>query len=105
MSTESPESPATHFHSHTAEEFKANAATHGIREWRMHDCSLCGYECGFLFRDGEVYYDPGCMCMGGAIERRSWEDVAAHYSIQSSSSVLKEYDAFWHFSTPPNGTI
>jgi len=31
----------------------------------IHSCSMCGYECQFMF-DGELLgYDSGCYCTGG----------------------------------------
>jgi hypothetical protein len=29
----------------------------------IHRCTLCGYPCGYLFRQDELFYDSGCACV------------------------------------------
>jgi len=87
----------------TAEEFREQAKARNIKRWPIHDCSMCGYECGYLFNEaGEVAYDSGCDCvlsLGDRISPREWENVAEHYNMQSSENYIKEMDEFWGFVT------
>lgn len=85
----------------TAEQFKQQVAKKNILKWPVHDCSMCGYECGYLFNyEGyEVVYDNGCYCTGiTRNSQRSWEDVLEHYNLQTHPDVIKEMDKFWGFS-------
>lgn len=83
----------------TVEEFKQAAKKHGITKWPMHDCSICGYHCGFLIAGDEVNYDSGCDCItfGPVINLSSWEDLADHYNRQKNEHVIGEMNLFWGF--------
>jgi hypothetical protein len=85
-----------------AEDFRKAAIERGIERWPMHKCSICGYQCAYLFNwaDTEVAYDAGCHCSPRTPEVRSWEDVARHYKMQTALSVILDYDEFWGFKTP-----
>lgn len=49
----------------------------GNRKMFVHNCSFCGYPCGYLVRDGKVYYDSGCDCVtyGPNIQPRDDNDL------------------------------
>lgn len=81
------------------EEFRDAAISRHITRWLTLKCSICGYECAYLFNwaDTEVAYDAGCYCSRGTPEVRSWEDVARQYNMQNHPRVVAEYDAFWGF--------
>lgn len=81
-----------------AEDFKKSAEKNNITEWRMHDCSLCGYKCGFKFIDEKVFYDNGCYCVMMSPRLCSWESVANHYNIQTDEDIIKKYKEFWRFT-------
>ena len=36
----------------------------------IHNCSMCGYPCAYIFRGEELFYDPGCGCTYGGLEPR-----------------------------------
>lgn len=80
-----------------AEEFERAARERGITRWPLHNCSMCHYQCGFVFSDGQVAYDAGCYCSGGGLQPRTTEDVAAQYNMQRHPDVIAKYDAFWGF--------
>lgn len=85
----------------TAQEFKKAQQEHEIWSWEIHDCSLCGYECGYIFDYNEhpVVYDHGCDCT--RTYRKSimnWQNVADHYNMQTNPEIIKKYDKFWGFS-------
>jgi hypothetical protein len=81
----------------TPSEFEAQAAKVGMRTWILLDCPMCEYPCGFLFEDGNVFYDSGCSCTGRDTTREtSWNEVAEHYNRQCLE-VQREYDQFWSF--------
>lgn len=82
----------------TAQDFKEQAEKNKITWWNIHDCSMCGYPCGYLIHNGEVSYDNGCNCTGSEnINPRTWEDIAGQYNMQSSPNIIQEYDKFWGF--------
>lgn len=90
----------------TGDEFKAQAQRYRILEWRMHECSICGYPCGFVFQGDVVKYDSGCNCVSAGLnlQPRAWEAVADHYNLQTNPEYIAEMNTFWHFdgsSTPP----
>ena len=84
----------------TAEDFKKQAKIKGIKRWGIHNCSMCGYRCGYIFsNDGEnVDYDSGCNCVTyHNIEPRDWDNVASQYNMQEHPEVIKEMDEYWGF--------
>jgi hypothetical protein len=83
----------------TADEFKEAAEVQGHTKWPIHKCSMCGYQCAFLFNAGEVSYDNGCNCVTFRTppSRRTWDDVAAHYNRQSDAKVIEKMNRFWGF--------
>lgn len=83
----------------SSEEFKIQAAKIGITRWPIHNCSICGYPCGYLFHDDQVFYDSGCDCVNYAdIQPKTWEDVAQQYNMQTNEKYIAEMDSFWGFS-------
>jgi hypothetical protein len=92
---------------------KSKVIEKGIVRWDIHSCSMCGYQCGFLFhletdagkggsdtgRDEpnvDVSYDNGCYCF--LLSRRSprtFQDVINHIRLQSNENTIKKYSAFW----------
>lgn len=71
----------------------------GITEWNMHDCSLCGYPCGYLFQvidnKVKVSYDRGCYCCKCPSYSTTMKDVIRHLEMQTNLNVINEYKAFW----------
>ena len=43
----------------------------------IHNCSICGYECGYSWIDGKLHYDTGCDCthLAGGFEPREESDL------------------------------
>ena len=81
-----------------AEHFKNQVIEKDISFWNVHNCSLCQYECGFHFPNGDVSYDNGCYCTDGQNLRPSnWEDVAGQYNMQTHPNAIKKMDEFWGF--------
>lgn len=33
------------------------------KKFIVHTCSLCDYPCGFIWVEGELFYDSGCHCL------------------------------------------
>jgi hypothetical protein len=84
-----------------AEDFKKQVENLQINSWPIHNCSMCDYECGFLFNyEGyDVVYDSGCDCTRRYVkELRDWEEVAEHYNRQKHSEVIKKMNEFWGFT-------
>lgn len=93
---------------YTPEEFQKRAEEKGLTKWRVHDCLLCGYPCGFLFgksayRDPldplEVAYDSGCDCVsyGPSIRLCKWDSVAKFFNAQENPETIKKMKEFWGF--------
>lgn len=49
----------------------------GNKKFVIRKCTFCDYPCGYLFRDGKLYYDAGCSCVTYCpkIEPREIEDI------------------------------
>ena len=82
------------------EEFQKQAAEKGLTKWAIHDCSLCGYPCGYIFHDGQVSYDSGCYCVTyyPNIQPRTWDSVVEIYEMQDNPETIKQMDEFWGFA-------
>lgn len=89
----------------TGEDFKKSAIENNIDYWPVHNCSMCGYECGyifFMFEEAEVAYDHGCDCTRRRDKsKRDWSDVADQYNMQKHPDVIKKMNEYWRFE---NGT-
>ena len=84
--------------------FKQQVLKNKIRKWNMHNCSLCNYNCGYIFEildnDVDVYYDHGCNCVTfHDISCRDFDSVIIHIKIQSNYDVIKEYLDFWNIDS------
>jgi hypothetical protein len=85
----------------TAEDFKKSALENNIHHWPIHNCSLCRYECGYMFnfRDCEVVYDHGCDCVSMHRKSvRSWDNVAEYYNMQQNPETIKKMNEYWRFT-------
>jgi len=83
-------------------DFRNQALKNNIHFWKVHDCSICGYGCGYIFfNEGwpEVVYDSGCDCTRRYIKEKStWDSVSTYYNMQRNENVIKEMDEFWRFT-------
>lgn len=83
----------------SADQIKAAVEAAKRKFWKLHNCSMCGYPCGYHFREsGAVEYDAGCDCVnyGPAITTRDYADVAAQINMQNDewrSKMLAEVSA------------
>lgn len=88
----------------TSEELKEQAKKIGLKKWKVHECSMCGYPCGYIIESERISYDPGCYCSGGYVEERTWQDLADQYNRnqpernkQINQSYLDETESVWKF--------
>jgi hypothetical protein len=90
----------------TAEELKDQAKRLGLSFYPVHDCSLCGYKCGYVISaDLGLEYDSGCYCTSGSYEEiRTWDDLAATYNLnqpENNPKISKDYldrlNRVWQF--------
>lgn len=92
----------------TGAELERQAVEHAISEWRLHECSGCGYRVGYLFGEGIVAFDSGCWCSAYGVSDpspRTWDDVAGYINMQTNEDVIARYREFWHLPpAPPVGT-
>lgn len=94
----------------TADELKAQAEKLGLKRWTVHNCSMCGYPCGYLIAGDVVEYDPGCGCVSYTnIQPRSWDDLARTYNLNQpennpriKQSYLDKLNEVWKFSPTTN---
>jgi hypothetical protein len=73
--------------------------------WNVHDCSICGYKCGYRFKITKqnkvlISYDNGCNCMYGARQSRSSSigELIEHINMQDNENVIQEYNKFWNWN-------
>lgn len=72
----------------TANEIETAVNSAGITQIDHHDCGFCGYMTAYMIDNGEVYFDPGCHCIGNTGWRRSsFQDLADWYNMQSNDEV------------------
>lgn len=83
----------------TPEQFKEKVEELNLRHWNIHDCSICGYPCGYIFREGQVLYDTGCDCSWGGERPSDYQDIANHYNMQPNEEYIKKMNEFWHFES------
>lgn len=83
----------------TAEDFRLQAEKENITEWFQRRCAFCKYPMKYLFQNGEVLYDSGCDCVSYpyVIQKRSWEDIAEGYNMQTNPEVIEIINNFWKF--------
>ena len=65
----------------TSQELKEQAGKIGLTFWKVHECSMCGYQCGYIFNGDNVSYDAGCGCIYQPPHPRSWEDLAETFNM------------------------
>lgn len=79
----------------TPEQVKAAVEKAQRKFWKVHDCSMCGYPCGYRFGDaGAVAYDSGCYCVNYCpnIQPRDFADVARQINVQNDEWRKKLWD-------------
>lgn len=84
----------------TAQQMQKAAIENNINDWKIYNCSICDYLCGFIFDINKefVIYDNGCNCTGRYFERSSqWDEVADFYNIQSNTKVIAKMNEYWGF--------
>ena len=67
----------------TAEELKKQVEEKVISFYPVHNCSMCGYRCGYIISNDfeQVDYDSGCGCTGSSnVQRSSWNDLTETYN-------------------------
>lgn len=81
----------------TIQDFKKQAKAKSITKWDIHKCSMCGYQCGYLIRGDDLFYDNGCFCSMNPPNPRDWQDLPDHYNNQKNEDYIKEMNKFWGF--------
>lgn len=82
----------------TSEDFKTAVAKKNIQFWPIHNCSICEYPCGYVFKDDQVFYDNGCYCTYGQnLNPQDWGDVARQYNMQTNLLHIEEMNKFFGF--------
>jgi len=85
----------------TSEDFENAVKQHNIDHWPIHNCSMCDYECGYIFsfNPHDVVYDAGCDCTRRReILLRDWSNVAEQYNLNiNNPETMKKYNEFWKF--------
>jgi len=72
----------------TKETIKAIEKMEAGEKLVLHNCSMCGYPCGFLIIDSQLHYDSGCDCTTYEynIEPRELEELTK-YTQQESLQI------------------
>jgi hypothetical protein len=79
----------------SAEQVKEAVNVTKRRFWRLHNCSMCRYPCGYIFDEkGEVSYDSGCYCVRSMPPHRpsDFQDVANQINMQNDEWRKKMWD-------------
>lgn len=64
----------------TTQELKEQVHKIGLKRWNIHECSMCGYSCGYVIQGDEVSYDAGCNCSFNPPQPREWEDLTRAFN-------------------------
>ena len=91
----------------TIEELKKQASEKNITFYPVHECSICGYMCGYIISGEDVKYDSGCGCgciNYSNIKKRNWEELAETYNRNQPENnpnikkeFLEELNKVWQF--------
>lgn len=91
----------------TTEQLKEQAKKIDLHFFPVHECSVCGYSCGYrISGDFEsVGYDSGCYCVSDInVSPSSWEELTNTYNLNQpennskiTKSYLKELNDIWKF--------
>lgn len=67
----------------SVDQVRSAIAEHGITQWRLRECSICGAGLHYLFRGDEVAFQGSCDCGGWSPPRlTSYDDVAETLNMQ-----------------------
>ena len=84
----------------TTEFFEDQVIKNNIKKCRIHNCSYCDYETGFLFFNEnnkiKVYYDNGCYCLRNHSRDSSMEELIDLIHLQSSEKGINKFKKFWN---------
>jgi len=73
---------------YTTQEILDFCKENNINKIPIHNCSMCGYECGYVLHGEEILYDTGCDCTGRYIvEKRNFD--ALDHALQTSHTARK----------------
>jgi hypothetical protein len=86
-------------------DFRQAIEDNGIKRWNIHNCSMCGYACGYVINSpDDIWYDSGCDCSYGALRPSSLVDIADHYNRNQpienpriKQKALDKMNKFWGF--------
>jgi hypothetical protein len=89
----------------TPQQLKEQAEKIGLSFWLTHNCSMCGYPCGYIIKGDKVFYDSGCDCVNYTdVQERDWEDLAYSYNMnqpENNPDIKQEYlnklNEIWKF--------
>lgn len=70
--------------------------------WVLHECSMCGYPCGFDIREGRIYYDNGCDC-GVGQHGTFQEEAHVRETLAMNPHHFDCYIAGFDYSQSPPG--
>lgn len=82
----------------TTDDFKTAVSQRNIKRWDTHDCAICGMPVGYVFIDGNVYFDGNCDCSSYPtdLQHRLWQNVADMYLMNTHNREwLAAANQFW----------
>ena len=89
--------------------FIQSAHLNNITEWRIHSCSFCDYNCGYIIdlTCDNVKYDNGCDCTTYTkccdcvceytVRQSSFQEIADHYNMNIEIYLNTDNDP-WKFT-------
>jgi hypothetical protein len=72
----------------TKEELKEQAEKIGLKKWKIHNCSMCDYPCGYIIGNTEVWYEH---------LTESYNMNQPEKNPKISAEYLKELNEIWKF--------
>lgn len=77
----------------TAEQVRDGVISKAIKFMHLRDCSICGYNLGYLVQNGSLYYDNGCYCVRRPPQPapRDWQNLADLINDQTEEIVRLKF--------------
>jgi len=62
------------------------------KKFVIHNCSICEYPCGFIFREGLIFYDSGCYCIDEKMVEERNDEFFLHYLRKNPDVIEKAFE-------------
>ena len=82
-----------------AEDFERAVKIYDLHYFPLRTCSICEYLIGYLFSQGNVFFDSGCDCIfpNVNLSSSSYQSLADLYNMNIGNETQNEMDEFFKF--------